>query len=79
MNHKITEYDESYEPICWNIEFMMLNGQRHCLSPKEAIRFNRRVVAWYSNVQGWPEQYEDWAWTANHDECKLPDEILEEH
>ena len=52
VNHKITEYDESYKPICWNTEFILQNGQRHCLSPKEAITFNRRVVAWYSNVQG---------------------------
>ena len=76
---EITEYNESYQPTNWNIEFIMMNGQRHWLSPEDAIRFNRRVVAWYSNIQGWPEHHEDWAWTANHSECLLPAEILEEH
>ena len=79
MNHKITEYDESYEPIRWNIEFIMMDGQRHQLSPEDAIHFNRRVVAWYSNVQGWPENHEDWAWTANLTECPLPAEVLGEY
>ena len=55
VNHKITEYNDSYEPIRWNIEFIMMNGQRHRLSPEEAIQFNRRAVAWrsclYSRVE----------------------------
>ena len=75
----MTEYNESYEPIRWNIEFIMMDGRKHRLSPEDAIRLNRRVDAWYSNLQGWPEQYEDWAWMASHDECQLPDEILKEH
>ena len=79
VNHKITDYDDSYEPIRWNIEFIMIDGQRHRLSPEEAIQFNRRVVAWYSNIQGWPEHHEDWGWTVNHSECPLPSEILKEH
>ena len=78
VNHKITEYDNNFEPSEWNIEFIMMNGERHWLSPEEAINFNRKVVAWYSNIHGWAEHNTKWAWTANHEECKFPLELLEE-
>ena len=56
----------------------MTDGSQLSLTAEEAITYNRKAVALLSNLNGWPEMYDEWSWTADQCECKLPMDILDE-
>ena len=56
----------------------MRDGSQLSLTAEEAITYNRKAVALLSNLNGWPELYDKWTWTADQGECRLPMDILDE-
>ena len=77
VNQIVFERNEQGHPAIYHIQFIMENGHQLSMTPEEAVAFNRPAVALLSNPKGWPKLYEEWAWTADQSECKLPLDILD--
>ena len=56
----------------------MTDGGQLSLIAEEVTVYNHKAVALLSNLNGWPELYDEWSWTADQSECKLPMDILDE-
>ena len=77
-NQIVFEQDEWGNPKVYHIQLIMRDGSQLLLSAEEAIVYNRKAVALLSNLNGWPELYDEWSWTADQSKCKLPMDILDE-
>ena len=77
-NQIVYEWDELGNPTVYQIQFIMTDGSQLSLTAEEAIAYNRKAVALLSNLNGWPEMYDEWSWTADQCEFKLPMDILDE-
>ena len=74
----VFDCDEWGHPKVYHIQFIMRDGSQLSLTAEEAITYNRKAVALLLNLNGWPELYDEWAWTTDKGECRLPMDILDE-
>ena len=74
----VTEQDDESNPREWNLQFVLRDQQVIVMTMEEAIGHNKLTIAFLSNMQGWPECYPNWEWTADYKVCRPPLDLLEE-
>ena len=77
-NQVVDERGDNGFPLRYHFQFVMTNGRQVIMTPEQAIASNRSAVALLSNLNGWPKLQEEWAWTADQNECKMPLDTLDE-
>ena len=61
----------------YSVKYM--NGDEVELSFHELRARHRKVMSWFSNIQGLPDRDPlVWGWTASYEECRTPYESLED-
>ena len=78
VNQIVDERGEDGLPRRYHFQFVMTDGREIIMTPEQTIASNRSAVALLSNLNGWPKLQEEWAWTADQNECKMPLDTLDE-
>ena len=77
-NQIVDKRGEDGFPRRYNFQFIMTNGREVIMTPEQAIATHRSAVALLSNLNGWPKLQDEWAWTADQNECKMPLDTFDE-